>query len=282
MPRKCFFSSRKKNEMLPCDGVPRDSITFIEQDAGDGKLRGVGAGDSFLGDIDAEVKRGSRGSGLGRKQVNEPFHGHKNRAPKGQSPFTYRHEMKVPHPEFEPEVNTPVHGGPQDIEGALLPADRLKMSLLKKLGKKEKKLMLGKQVGSGIKSAKVFIKLMKILDPKKKIPAGLESKLDTLLSKSKSLKDKAQTMHKIFKHIGFEGDKKQSEAMILQALKMSTKRGTQGSGMCGEGKNKAFWRDFGRGFKSVMKPGLKILGAVAMATGQPEIGVPLEIASGLL
>jgi hypothetical protein len=43
-----------------------------------------------------------------------------------------------------------------------------------------------------------------------------------------------------------------------------------------------FWSGFKKGFTSVFKPGAKILGAAASAMGQPEIGVPLELISGML
>jgi hypothetical protein len=47
-----------------------------------------------------------------------------------------------------------------------------------------------------------------------------------------------------------------------------------------------WWSDFGKGFvkgfKSVFKPGAKILGAIATAIGQPEIGVPLNVISDVL
>lgn len=43
-----------------------------------------------------------------------------------------------------------------------------------------------------------------------------------------------------------------------------------------------FWKGFKKGFSMVFKPGAKLLGTVATALGQPEIGIPLTIASGLL
>jgi hypothetical protein len=43
-----------------------------------------------------------------------------------------------------------------------------------------------------------------------------------------------------------------------------------------------FWKGFKKGFKMVFKPGAKILGTVATAMGQPEIGIPLTAVSGLL
>jgi hypothetical protein len=44
----------------------------------------------------------------------------------------------------------------------------------------------------------------------------------------------------------------------------------------------SFWKGFKKGFVSVFKPGAKLLGTVASALGQPEIGIPLTIASGLM
>ena len=52
------------------------------------------------------------------------------------------------------------------------------------------------------------------------------------------------------------------------------------------GKNKKWWHNFGvgfaKGFKSVMKPGAKVLAGVATATGQPEFSVPLNVLSNAL
>ena len=43
-----------------------------------------------------------------------------------------------------------------------------------------------------------------------------------------------------------------------------------------------FFKGFKKGFTTVFKPGSKILGGVATAMGQPELGVPLEIISGMM
>ena len=42
------------------------------------------------------------------------------------------------------------------------------------------------------------------------------------------------------------------------------------------------WEDFKQGFTSVFKPGAAILGTVATALGQPEIGIPLGLISELM
>lgn len=47
-------------------------------------------------------------------------------------------------------------------------------------------------------------------------------------------------------------------------------------------KGGSWWDDFYDGFKSVLKPGLAVLGVVADALGQPEIGIPLSIAGELM
>jgi hypothetical protein len=54
-----------------------------------------------------------------------------------------------------------------------------------------------------------------------------------------------------------------------------------GQGMCG-GSFANFWKGFKKGFTTVFKPGAKILGTVATAMGQPEIGIPLGMVSNLL
>jgi len=43
-----------------------------------------------------------------------------------------------------------------------------------------------------------------------------------------------------------------------------------------------FFRGFKKGFSSIFKPGAEILGTIATATGQPEIGIPLTMASKAL
>lgn len=64
---------------------------------------------------------------------------------------------------------------------------------------------------------------------------------------------------------------------MTKAVKQHMK-GTKGSGMSGG----EWYDDFYSGFKSVFKPGAMILGTVADALGQPEIGIPLQIISGLM
>jgi len=64
---------------------------------------------------------------------------------------------------------------------------------------------------------------------------------------------------------------------MTKAVKQHMK-GKTGSGMSGG----EWYDDFYSGFKSVFKPGAMILGTVADALGQPEIGIPLQIISGLM
>ena len=62
-------------------------------------------------------------------------------------------------------------------------------------------------------------------------------------------------------------------------IKNKNKKGIRGFGnIAGMG----FWDDFYTGFKSVFKPGAKILGGVATALGQPEFGIPLGLLSEAL
>ena len=52
---------------------------------------------------------------------------------------------------------------------------------------------------------------------------------------------------------------------------------------CGKGmKGSGFWDDFYDGFKSVVKPGFQVLGGVVDALGAPELGIPLQVISGLM
>lgn len=59
---------------------------------------------------------------------------------------------------------------------------------------------------------------------------------------------------------------------------ISYTKNLSGRGIVGMG----FWDDFYTGFKSVFKPGAKILGGVATALGQPEFGIPLGLLSEAL
>jgi len=53
----------------------------------------------------------------------------------------------------------------------------------------------------------------------------------------------------------------------------------RGLSLAGQG---SFWEDFKKGFTMVFKPGAKVLGTIATALGQPEIGIPLGIVSEML
>ena len=59
---------------------------------------------------------------------------------------------------------------------------------------------------------------------------------------------------------------------------VKAKQSGKGSTMKGSG----YWDDFYEGFKSVVKPGFQVLGGVASALGAPELGIPLEVISGLM
>jgi len=62
---------------------------------------------------------------------------------------------------------------------------------------------------------------------------------------------------------------------------LSSPFGGRGLGLPG-GSFASFWKGFKKGFTKVFKPGAKILGGIATALGQPEIGIPLGLASNLL
>lgn len=72
--------------------------------------------------------------------------------------------------------------------------------------------------------------------------------------------------------------------LLSKAIKKSMVSRTMGNGIRGDGmmKGNGFWSDFYRGFKSVFKPGAKILGTVASAVGLPEFGAPLSAISELM
>ena len=65
---------------------------------------------------------------------------------------------------------------------------------------------------------------------------------------------------------------------LLQHLSMGMLNSLKGK----KQKGKGFWDDFSSAFSSILKPALSVLGVVADALGQPEIGIPLSIASELV
>lgn len=187
----------------------------------------------------------------------------------------------------------------------LLPGDALKIKLLKQMSGKGVSASrdLGgvyKMSGSGILDfvvENVIPKLMKTVGIKEN--AISKNQLKNIISKSMSLL-KTGNMENIIDHLGktilpiltnlkMGGNgniKTQIKNKLLKSLKTGLKKsfknyvkGKQGGkGMVGDG----FWGDFKKGFLSVFKPGAKILGGVASALGQPEIGIPLEILSSAL
>ena len=91
--------------------------------------------------------------------------------------------------------------------------------------------------------------------------------------------DKVGSKTKTVKSIGL--NEKLTKGIIKAfkwALKNRKGKGLSGSGFAGAG----FFSDFAKGFKSVFKPGAKILGPIASTLGVPEIGIPLSIAGDLL
>jgi hypothetical protein len=180
-------------------------------------------------------------------------------------------------------------------KSVLLPGDKLKLSVLKNMEKKKEKKMMGS--GGKVTAAQVVNTLApKILSHlslklSAKNKTGITKLINIRLKKSGSLASAAASVllpviMKLKRANIPVGKQSKLKSMLTKELSSGiSKMGSQsGSGFLG--KDKKFWRNFGvgfkRGFVSVAKPGLKVIGTVATATGSPEIGVPLGIISNLL
>ena len=69
--------------------------------------------------------------------------------------------------------------------------------------------------------------------------------------------------------------------LFMYLVKRRVQKGTSGSGLIQDlfsgPKAQKFWKNVSRGFKSVFKPGAKVLAPIATALGVPEVGIPLGI-----
>ena len=168
----------------------------------------------------------------------------------------------------------------QEGYGMLLPGDMLKMQMLKELSRQKPS---GKRKRQPPPSPDEAVRhLLQTLN----LPAvitGLDYKTPhtlakTLLPHLVRLKlggrGKALPPH-VKKHI--QKNKNVLESMLQHDLKqfMTGRRRKQQGGT-------GFWRGFKTGFTGVMKPATSLLGAAALASGQPEFGVPLLAANKLM
>lgn len=179
----------------------------------------------------------------------------------------------------------------------LLPGDALKIKLLKQMGKGASASRdLGKPYkmsGSGVLDFvidNIIPKLMKSVGIKENSIS--KSQLKNIISKSMSLL-KNGNMTTTIEHLSktilpilstLKGNgyiPKNSKNKLLKSLNKGLKKSFKyyGKGMVGDGWD---WGEFKRGFLSVFKPGAKVLGTIATALGQPEIGIPLGILSSTL
>jgi hypothetical protein len=179
----------------------------------------------------------------------------------------------------------------------LLPGDALKIKLLKQMGKGVSSSRdLGKPYkmsGSGVLDFvidNIIPKLMKSVGIKENSIS--KSQLKNIISKSMSLL-KNGNMTTTIEHLSktilpilstLKGNgyiPKNSKNKLLKSLNKGLKKSFKyyGKGMVGDGWD---WGEFKRGFLSVFKPGAKVLGTIATALGQPEIGIPLGILSSTL
>lgn len=191
----------------------------------------------------------------------------------------------------------------------LLPGDALKMKLLKQMAGKGVSASrdLGgpyKMSGSGILDfviENIIPKLMKVVGIKE--GAVSKNQLKNIISKSVGLLKSgnlenitdhlSKTILPILTHLKMGGNGKiplvkknklisSLKKGLVKSLKHYVSKKQGGKGMLGG----SFWSDFKRDFMKLLKPGAKlaskVLGGVATAFGQPEIGVPLNILSEAL
>ena len=181
--------------------------------------------------------------------------------------------------------------------GIKLPGADLKKQLLRKYGKKGKKQKggsvdviaavvphLAKTLGIQTLSKESVKRLLKpvvsgnnIVSNIKQISKALLPILVTHKLKSENVKPTAKLVKKILK--GSNKDLLKNLTGVVAQILKQVNSGQAGKGLSGSG---TFWDDFGRGFLSVMKPALPILSSAALAIGQPEIGVPLMVASAIV
>ena len=186
----------------------------------------------------------------------------------------------------------------------MLPGEALKMKLLKKEMKKMKVSGKGKK-GCGILSDSPVLKLMvnqglpTLLNKIGVTDKGTQRSLKQLVSstlplieaKKEDIPSKVADVSKVvlnllMKQSGGAMKSKKLSPEAHKKLLLSLSKGflkfvkahQGGKGMKGSG----FWDDFYDGFKSVVKPGFQVLGGVADALGAPEIGVPLQLISGIM
>ena len=183
----------------------------------------------------------------------------------------------------------------------MLPGEALKMKLLKK---EMKKMKLSKK-GSGILSDSPVLKLMVnqglptllnkigVTDKgtQRSVKQLVSSTLPLIEAKKEDIPSKVADVSKVvlnllMKQAGGAMKPKKLSPEVHKKLLLSLSKGMMkfvkakqsGKGMKGSG----YWDDFYEGFKSVVKPGFQVLGGVADALGAPEIGIPLQLISGVM
>ena len=184
----------------------------------------------------------------------------------------------------------------------ILPGDALKLKILKQMVKEKKMKFKGSGGMMDFISGKVIPNLMKKVGiPQNIVPNGF---LKNIISKSMEMV-KDGNMSSIIDHLsktilpllanlksksmggngimtaGYGKKKPTLIKALSKGLKSDFKQYIKGSQeLTGRGlmlSGSGGWEDFKRGFLSVFKPGAKILGQVASALGQPEIGIPLSL-----
>ena len=174
--------------------------------------------------------------------------------------------------------------GTGDIMGFLVKG--VLPNLAKSVGIDMSKIPIAKitpMIGKAIKMAKagdingIVQNVAKVI-----LPFLTHGKLKTMKAKMSG-----QGLGEVIRKVNYKLNDKLASG-LFKALKWYFKKMSPQHNQAGQGVNLpggswgSFWKGFKKGFVSVFKPGAKILGGIASALGQPEIGIPLTAVSGLL
>lgn len=208
-----------------------------------------------------------QGEGIARKRMNEPMF-------EGYPPASRPEVFNTDEVSRQSQAKTQGRVETDPLKNDFLPGDQLKMKLIRKMIKKKPKKAT--QTGGGknfhVNIAHVlFPKLVKMLDPNAQLPKQGLNGLERIIKSNP--KNAHGIIADVLTKMGFTVPPKGK-----QLIKIAIDKGysQSGAGLKKLLKDKAFWKDFSKGFKSVMKVGLPIAAIIA-----PELA-PLALAADLL
>lgn len=230
-------------------------------------------GSGILDDIKNIQDEKLHGSGIARKRMNEPMF-------EGRPPASRPEVFNTDEVSRQSQAKTQGRVETDPLKNDFLPGDQLKMKLIRKMIKKKPKKAT--QTGGGknfhVNIAHVlFPKLVKMLDPNAQLPKQGLNGLERIIKSNP--KNAHGIIADVLTKMGFTVPPKGK-----QLIKIAIDKGysQSGAGLKKLLKDKAFWKDFSKGFKSAMKVGLPVLGVAGTLLGQPEVAVLAGLAEGLL